>query len=114
MLNVNFFQQGNKQEELPEQILCCVRLNGIDYMNYDMLTLDYLEKGHLDEFCIGGMPRTMMDFKHIIGLFIFDRTKDGVRESSRVKSQVNRLKQYGLTFRPGMGKAMGPVTVSIV
>ncbi|XP_052186513.1 uncharacterized protein LOC127797555 isoform X3 [Diospyros lotus] len=31
--------QGNKAEELPEQILCCVRLNGIDYINYQQLGL---------------------------------------------------------------------------
>ncbi|PSS28689.1 Protein ENHANCED DISEASE RESISTANCE like [Actinidia chinensis var. chinensis] len=31
--------QGNKAEELPEQILCCVRLSGIDYMNYQQLGL---------------------------------------------------------------------------
>jgi len=31
------FYQGNKVEELPEQILCCIRLNGIDYMNYHQL-----------------------------------------------------------------------------
>ncbi|KAM7464570.1 hypothetical protein LguiA_032691 [Lonicera macranthoides] len=30
--------QGNKAEELPEQVFCCVRLNGIDYMNYQQLT----------------------------------------------------------------------------
>ncbi|XAR53185.1 hypothetical protein NMG60_11021625 [Bertholletia excelsa] len=29
--------QGNKAEELPEQILCCIRLNGIEYMNYKQL-----------------------------------------------------------------------------
>ncbi|XP_074309790.1 uncharacterized protein LOC141644219 [Silene latifolia] len=29
--------QGNKAEEVPEQILCCVRLNGLDYMNYQQL-----------------------------------------------------------------------------
>lgn len=32
-------KQGNKPEELPEQILCCIRLNGIDYMNYNQLGL---------------------------------------------------------------------------
>ncbi|KAM7484305.1 hypothetical protein LguiA_000314 [Lonicera macranthoides] len=31
--------QGNKAEELPEQMLCCVRLNGVDYMNYKQLGL---------------------------------------------------------------------------
>lgn len=29
--------QGNKAEELPEQMLCCLRLNGIDYANYSQL-----------------------------------------------------------------------------
>ncbi|XP_073145635.1 uncharacterized protein [Henckelia pumila] len=29
--------QGNKAEELPEQILCCMRLNEIDYLNYQQL-----------------------------------------------------------------------------
>ncbi|XP_024989824.1 uncharacterized protein LOC112524286 [Cynara cardunculus var. scolymus] len=32
--------QGNKPEELPEEILCGVRLNGIDYKNYHMLGLN--------------------------------------------------------------------------
>ena len=31
--------QGNKSEELPEEILCGVRLNGINYKNYRMLGL---------------------------------------------------------------------------
>ncbi|TYJ37092.1 hypothetical protein E1A91_A05G352600v1 [Gossypium mustelinum] len=31
--------QGNRPEELPEQILCCLRLSGIDYMNYHQLGL---------------------------------------------------------------------------
>lgn len=29
--------QGNKAEELPEQVLCCMRLNEIDYSNYQRL-----------------------------------------------------------------------------
>ncbi|KAH6815674.1 CW14 protein [Perilla frutescens var. frutescens] len=29
--------QGNKAEELPEQMLCCIRLNEIDYVNYQQL-----------------------------------------------------------------------------
>ncbi|KAL0296940.1 UNVERIFIED_CONTAM: hypothetical protein Sradi_6746100 [Sesamum radiatum] len=31
------FYAGNKAEELPEQILCCIRLNEIDYVNYQQL-----------------------------------------------------------------------------
>ncbi|KAF5939015.1 hypothetical protein HYC85_023274 [Camellia sinensis] len=37
------FFLGNKAEELPEQILCCIRLNGIDYMNYQQLSQESLE-----------------------------------------------------------------------
>ncbi|KAH6801983.1 CW14 protein [Perilla frutescens var. frutescens] len=29
--------QGNKVEELPENLLCCIRLNEIDYLNYHQL-----------------------------------------------------------------------------
>lgn len=36
-------KQGNKAEELPEQILCCVRLNGIDYKNYQRLGLSQIQ-----------------------------------------------------------------------
>ncbi|KAK6160094.1 hypothetical protein DH2020_003475 [Rehmannia glutinosa] len=32
-----FVLHGNKAEELPEQILCCIRLNEIDYVNYQQL-----------------------------------------------------------------------------
>ncbi|KAL6894454.1 hypothetical protein ACP4OV_008552 [Aristida adscensionis] len=37
VLDVGLTIQGNKAEELPEQILCCVRLNGIDYTKYHRL-----------------------------------------------------------------------------
>ncbi|XP_031401618.1 uncharacterized protein LOC116211395 isoform X1 [Punica granatum] len=39
VLDVGLTIQGNKVEELPEQILCCIRLNGIDYTNYQQMGL---------------------------------------------------------------------------
>ncbi|XP_022775998.1 uncharacterized protein LOC111317813 isoform X2 [Durio zibethinus] len=37
ILDVGLTIQGNKPEELPEQILCCLCLSGINYMNYHQL-----------------------------------------------------------------------------
>ncbi|KAM7250941.1 hypothetical protein ACFE04_022824 [Oxalis oulophora] len=41
VLDVGLTIQGNKAEELPEQVLCCIRLNGIDYTNYQQLGLSH-------------------------------------------------------------------------
>ncbi|PON38872.1 hypothetical protein TorRG33x02_344120 [Trema orientale] len=40
VLDVGLTIQGNKAEELPEQVLCCIRLNEIDYINYQQLELN--------------------------------------------------------------------------
>ncbi|KAJ0974207.1 hypothetical protein J5N97_016172 [Dioscorea zingiberensis] len=37
VLDIGLTIQGNKPEELPEQILCCLRLNGINFTDYHQL-----------------------------------------------------------------------------
>ncbi|XP_007032355.2 PREDICTED: uncharacterized protein LOC18601370 isoform X3 [Theobroma cacao] len=39
MLDFGLTIQGNKAEDLPESILCCIRLNRINYSNYHQLRL---------------------------------------------------------------------------
>jgi hypothetical protein len=36
-LHLVTLKQGNKAEDLPEHILCCMRLNELDYTNYKQL-----------------------------------------------------------------------------
>ncbi|KAH7665866.1 Protein ENHANCED DISEASE RESISTANCE 2 C-terminal protein [Dioscorea alata] len=43
VLDVGLTIQGNKADELPEQILCCLRLNGIDFNEYQQFT-DHLSQ----------------------------------------------------------------------
>uniref|UniRef100_A0A1D1Y647 Protein ENHANCED DISEASE RESISTANCE 2 C-terminal domain-containing protein n=1 Tax=Anthurium amnicola TaxID=1678845 RepID=A0A1D1Y647_9ARAE len=39
ILDVGLTIQGNKPEELPERVLCCIRLNEINYTNYHQLAV---------------------------------------------------------------------------
>ncbi|KAB1211627.1 hypothetical protein CJ030_MR6G008523 [Morella rubra] len=39
ILDLGLTIQGNKAEDLPEHMLCCIRLNEIDYANYNRLGL---------------------------------------------------------------------------
>lgn len=39
VLDVGLTIQGNKPEELPEQVLCCIRLNGLDHARYQQLAV---------------------------------------------------------------------------
>jgi len=41
--------QGNKPEELPEQVLCCLRLNMIDFMSYRKLVISTIPNHEYDE-----------------------------------------------------------------
>ncbi|KAH7653203.1 Protein ENHANCED DISEASE RESISTANCE 2 C-terminal protein [Dioscorea alata] len=39
VLDIGLTIQGNKPEDLPEQILCCLRLNGINFTEYHQLAV---------------------------------------------------------------------------
>lgn len=38
-MDIGLTIQGSKSEELPEHLLCCIRLNGVDYNNYHQLAV---------------------------------------------------------------------------